>query len=305
MTIITKTREITQKQRAILRRNTLAYVGLHGLAYDKLIEGIEKNKAARKTLVEDLVSKGEDLEKLSGSWFEKYTDGVKRRHNQRVEFVQGLLPAGARGKVKALEAELEELSDMLEDLSKKAKKTAKKKTTTVKKTVKKAAEVVADKVEDAVEEVKDLFEDVIEAPKTEVKPIEKPDEKTDKLAKAKAAVAKSTVKPVKAEPRHIPFFEDVKRYDPLASEDIVRKIVNHCGIALRSEDARYVACSDESERATVRDSWLKRKLGLDADDAALDKKVLEVCSLMQRDQRKNRVTFYYLLAKKERLLESL
>ena len=305
MTIITKTKEFGQKQRAILRRNTLAYVGLHGLAYDKLVEGIEKNRTARKALIEDLVSKGADVEKLSETWFGKYTDGVKQRHAKRVEFVQGLIPVSARGQVKSLEAELEELTETFEKLSKKAKKTAKKKTKTVKKVAKEVAEVVADKVEDVVEDVKDLFEDVVETPKADVKPAAKADDKTEKLAKAKAAVAKTTAKPAKAEPRHIPYFEDVKRYDPLASEDVVRKIVNHCGIALRSEDAKYVACSDESERATVRDSWLKRKLALEADDAALDKKVLEVCSLMQRDQRKNRVTFYYLLAKKERLLESL
>jgi len=97
----------------------------------------------------------------------------------------------------------------------------------------------------------------------------------------------------------------VKRYDPLANEDIVRKIVNHCGIALNSEDARYVACSDESERVTVRESWLKKKLELAGSDTDLDKKVMEICSLMQRDQKKNRVTFYYMLAKKERKLDTL
>ena len=102
-----------------------------------------------------------------------------------------------------------------------------------------------------------------------------------------------------------PSFDDVKRYDPLANEDIVRKIVNHCGIALRSEDARYVSCSDETERNRVRDSWIKKKLGLTGTDAELDKKVQNVCHLMQRDQRKNRVTFYYLIAKAEGVLASL
>jgi len=126
--------------------------------------------------------------------------------------------------------------------------------------------------------------------------------KTEAISKAPSIEPKLTSTET---PRHISYFIEVKRYDPLADEDVVRKIVNHCGIALRSEDARNVACSDESERTTVRDSWLKKKLGLTAEDADLDKKVLEVCTLMQRDQKKSRVTFYYLLAKKEGLLGSL
>ncbi|NNE59213.1 MAG: DUF2853 family protein [Hellea sp.] len=129
----------------------------------------------------------------------------------------------------------------------------------------------------------------------------KPVETIDPVKDAKTI---ETAKPIET-PRHVPYFLDVKRYDPFASEEIVRKIVNHCGIALNSEDARFVACSDEAERVTVRESWLKKKLELTASDTDLDKKVMEICSLMQRDQKKNRVTFYYMLAKKERKLEAL
>jgi len=47
----------------------------------------------------------------------------------------------------------------------------------------------------------------------------------------------------------------------------VKKIVDHCGIALQSRDGLFVACSDETERNTVRDSWLIKKLGLTGEAA--------------------------------------
>ena len=320
-TLKTNLKKATEKQAELLRKSALAYAGLHGLAYDKFVARIRKNREMRENLFAELVEKGAEVEKQTAKLTDKYRQELSERLSAAGETVTEKLPRfGTDAKARKLEAELAELTRQFEDLTKKskaktkkaAKKTAKKATTTIK-TVKADVKVTAEKpvktadvkVETAkVESQAQLFD----TPK---------DDKADKLAKAKAAVAEtvasvapkapapSTQAEPRKEPRHIPYFNDVKRYDPLASEDVVRKIVNHCGIALRSEDARFVACSDESERATVRDSWLKRKLGLEGDDAALDKKVLEVCSLMQRDQRKNRVTFYYLLAKKERKLESL
>ena len=107
------------------------------------------------------------------------------------------------------------------------------------------------------------------------------------------------------EPRHLKYFETVKKYDADASEDVVKKIVNHLGIALNSKDASLVACSDETERNTVRDSWLKKKLELAGEDADLDAKVMAVCETMKDDKNKCRVTFYYLLAKAEDKLGAL
>lgn len=107
------------------------------------------------------------------------------------------------------------------------------------------------------------------------------------------------------EPRHVKYIENVRKYDADAAEDVIKKIVNHLGIALNSVDASLVACSDETERNTVRDSWLKKKLGLEADDAELDGKVNAVCETMKEDKRKSRVTFYYLLAKAEGKLGDL
>jgi Protein of unknown function (DUF2853) len=91
---------------------------------------------------------------------------------------------------------------------------------------------------------------------------------------------------------------DVKKYVPAPDDGAVKGIIKHCGIALHSRDASYVACHDKSERDRVRDSFLKKKLGLTAADAELDKAVMEVCEAMKADRDKSRVAFYYLLAQK-------
>lgn len=101
------------------------------------------------------------------------------------------------------------------------------------------------------------------------------------------------------------YTDDVARYTDSVDEDAVAGIVKHLGIALRSsKDASLVACSDASERDRVRDSWLKKKLGLE-DDAALDADVMAVCAQMKEDREKHRVTFYYLLADKHGKLADL
>ena len=122
---------------------------------------------------------------------------------------------------------------------------------------------------------------------------------------AKKASAKKAAKKDDKEARHIPYWEAVKKYDAKADEDVVRKIVNYCGIALSSRDGKFVACTDEEERNTVRDGFLKKKLGLKGDDADLDAKVMAVCTQMKKDRLKNRVIFYYLLAQNENMLGDL
>jgi hypothetical protein len=66
----------------------------------------------------------------------------------------------------------------------------------------------------------------------------------------------------------------------------------------KCHDASFAACADKSERDRVRDSFLKKKLGLSVTDAELDQAVLDVCQAMKADYDKSRVAFYYLLAQK-------
>ncbi len=91
------------------------------------------------------------------------------------------------------------------------------------------------------------------------------------------------------------YIDDVKRYEAGADLEDVRKIVNYCGIALRSRDASLVSCSDEAERNRVRDGFCAKKLGMDTATAAAA--IETVCTTMKADRNKQRVTFYYLLTK--------
>ena len=91
---------------------------------------------------------------------------------------------------------------------------------------------------------------------------------------------------------------NVTKYAPNADEKAIGGIVKHLGIALRGKDGSLVSCSDKSELDRVRDSWLKKKMGLTDDDATLDAAIKEVCETMKDESRKHRVTFYYLLAEK-------
>ena len=92
------------------------------------------------------------------------------------------------------------------------------------------------------------------------------------------------------------YLEDVKRYDAGADGDVVAKIVKHLGIALQSKDASLVSCSDSSELDRVREKWCMKKLGA-TDEGKCDSVIASVCETMSGDRNKQRVTFYYLVAK--------
>jgi len=176
-------------------------------------------------------------------------------------------------------------------------------------------ETVRDMLPSSASRVEELEAEVAELNavlKTLAKPVAKK-KATKKVAAKKTVTKKSvakTAKPAKTTKdapadKYISYVEDVRGYDIDADAVIVKKIVDHCGIALQSRDGLFVACSDESERHTVRDSWLVKKLGLTGETAELDAKVMTVCETMQKDRMKSRVTFYYLLAKNEGKLTAL
>ncbi|HKX89063.1 MAG TPA: DUF2853 family protein [Sphingopyxis sp.] len=89
---------------------------------------------------------------------------------------------------------------------------------------------------------------------------------------------------------------DVRKYVADADEAVVSKIVAYLGIALRNRDSSLVSFTDKKETDRVRENFLKKKLGLTDDDAALDAAIAGVGERMKEDRTKNRVTVYYLLA---------
>ncbi|MBN9044740.1 MAG: DUF2853 family protein [Rhizobiales bacterium] len=92
------------------------------------------------------------------------------------------------------------------------------------------------------------------------------------------------------------YLADVRRYDAGADEAVVSKIVRHLGIALRNRDSSLVSATDPEELKRVRDSWVGKKLGI-TDHAKAEEVVNHVAQVMHGDRNKQRVTFYYLVAK--------
>ncbi len=69
-------------------------------------------------------------------------------------------------------------------------------------------------------------------------------------------------------------------------------------LVLSNKDAQYVACGDEGEKDTVRNNFLKKKLGLTNSDVDLNAAIDAVCATMKDDRFKSRLAMYYLLAEK-------
>lgn len=169
---------------------------------------------------------------------------------------------GAKGSITFVEGKPERVTRDTGIVAKVAKAT--------KKTAKKAVVAAATAVEAAAEVVADKAGDVAKAAKPATK---KSVDKTDYLAKTR----------------------DI---DADADEDVVAKIKKYLGASLSNKDARYVACGDETELDTIVKGFMKKKMGIDDKDVAMEK-VKAVCETMKPVRMKNRVTFYYLLAKNE------
>jgi hypothetical protein len=98
------------------------------------------------------------------------------------------------------------------------------------------------------------------------------------------------------------YVTDIKKYTPSVDEAAVAGVVKHLGIALRNRDSSLVAGKDRAELARVRDSFLKKKLGLTDPDTKLDAAIAAVMEKLEADNSKSRVTVYYLLAEHFRRL---
>lgn len=94
------------------------------------------------------------------------------------------------------------------------------------------------------------------------------------------------------------YAQDIQKYTQNVDQNVISGIVKHLGIALRSRNASLVSCSNPVELERIRESFLKKKLGLTHSDRELDEAILTVCNQMKGIKNKSRVTFYYLLAEK-------
>jgi len=88
--------------------------------------------------------------------------------------------------------------------------------------------------------------------------------------------------------------KDVKRYDSRADAAAVEKLVKHFGVAMKDNDAKWVAVTDPKEVERV-EKWAEKYLAAGKDQ--VKSAVAAIAREMHGDRRKNRVTFCYLLAK--------
>ena len=145
------------------------------------------------------------------------------------------------------------------------------------------------------------------AEKAEAAPVAAPAPKVVLKPKAAAPVAEAAPAPAEAPAAEAApaaaeeeseYLRVTREYDAEVDPAIVTKIEKHLGASLKNRDSKYVACSDETELETIVKGFMKKKMGIDDKGAAMEK-VKAVCTTMKPTRMKNRVTFYYLLAKNE------
>ena len=79
--------------------------------------------------------------------------------------------------------------------------------------------------------------------------------------------------------------------------DLLTKVTIGCGPSIYNRDSATVSSSDEKELATVRNNFLKKKLGVKS-DADADKAIDAVMDKYGRSNKsKYRAVVYYLLTK--------
>lgn len=95
------------------------------------------------------------------------------------------------------------------------------------------------------------------------------------------------------------YVNDVKKYSSNVDEALVTALAKTYRLVLGKADSAFVSCSQASELVTVRENFLKKKLGLSFSDEDLDAAIKDVCNTMgSSNPRKSRLTFYYLLTEK-------
>ena len=90
----------------------------------------------------------------------------------------------------------------------------------------------------------------------------------------------------------------VKKYAPNADDAVIAAMLQTYRLVLSRQDSALVSFNDATELATVRENFLKKKLGLTLSDAELDAAIAEVGKKMKDGTRNTRIAVYYLLAEK-------
>ena len=96
--------------------------------------------------------------------------------------------------------------------------------------------------------------------------------------------------------------DTLAKFTSSINEAALQGLARTYALVLSKQDSRLVSCGDTAEKQTIRENFLKKKLGLTHSDAVLDAAVDEICAKVKEDRQKSRLVFYYLLAEKYNLL---
>lgn len=92
---------------------------------------------------------------------------------------------------------------------------------------------------------------------------------------------------------------EAKKLNLSITDDLMSKVAIGLGPVLYNKGTAIVACGQVAELETVKNNFLKKKLGLTNEDSEFDAAIKEVCEQLGTSNRsKYRVHFYALLAMK-------
>ena len=115
----------TLKATALLRKGTLAYIGLYGAAFDRAKFRVSQVRGATDGLFDTLVVKGEEIEGKATVFAKGAQDKVTETFSTTTSKMRGVLPTASNDRVEELEAEVAKLNKKIAAMAKK-KATAKK-----------------------------------------------------------------------------------------------------------------------------------------------------------------------------------
>ena len=121
-----ETAKTSAKATALLRKGTLAYIGLYGAAYERAKTRYANLRTRTDGLFDTLVEKGEVVEAQVGAYTKKRQVKALETYATTTDKVRSFLPSSANDRVEALEAEIASLNKKVKTLSKKAKTPAAK-----------------------------------------------------------------------------------------------------------------------------------------------------------------------------------
>ena len=91
---------------------------------------------------------------------------------------------------------------------------------------------------------------------------------------------------------------DIKIYRPKADDAAIEGLLKTYRLVMSDRDSASVAYTEKEELATVKDNFLKKKLGLTDSDEVLDAAIAAVGEELKAVHTKYRTTVYYLLSEK-------